>query len=301
MKVRTALVSVSLGAGALALSLTAALPSASAASSSDSTASGTAHFTGNFRLEPKVHVPSTHLPHPAAVSNGPDNAKIYKSTNWSGYADVAAKNVKLTNVSAEFTVAGVNCAASGTGTYGSWTAEWVGLDGFSSASVEQDGVSAYCATTTSTPVYYVWYETYPDATVTVGNVNAGDAINVAVGRYKTTNSYLITITDITSQSSYSNTVACPSGSTCPDTSAEVIMEAPYEAGILPLADYGMATFGSSQVSANYAPKGAFGGTSTKFSLAELNMVSGTTGDPESTTGGLFGGKDFSTTWVSSGP
>lgn len=302
MKVRTAIMSLSLGAGALALSLTATLPSAGASVAS-ATSTPVVHIFGHLKPAPAgLRIPLTHLPHPVAIGNGPDSTKLYQSNNWNGYADLAAKGKKLTNVSAEFNVPSVNCATSNPDpTNGAWTAEWVGLDGFSSASVEQDGVFAYCATAASTPVYTAWYETYPDASVSVADVNAGDAIDVAVGRYKSSNSYLLTLTDVTAGGGFSLTVPCPTGSTCPDTSAEAIMEAPSSStGILPLADYGLATFGSSQVSANFAPKEAFGASNKSFSLAQINMVS-STGSAESTAYALYGGKFFSTTWVSSGP
>jgi hypothetical protein len=299
LKVRTALFSAALGLGALSLPI-AALPAGTAtASTAAHVSSSPVQVHGDLHLAKGVHIPTTHLPSPKQIGNGTNGSKLYDSNNWSGYAAVGNKGVKLTAVGAEFTVPSVNCAASSPGTFGAWTSEWVGLDGFSNSSVEQEGVSAECTSTTAAPTYYAWYEMYPDATEAyTGAINPGDAIIVGTGKYKTGNNFQLTVTDVTSDSGFSTEQACPSGSTCPAASAEVIMEAPYEDGILPLADYGIINFAASQVAINFKAKANFSGSSSSYQLAQINMVSSSDA-PESTTGGFYGGSAFSTTWVSS--
>jgi hypothetical protein len=305
MKVRTTLLSVALGIGATAaLSLSVAgLPTAGAATAAAPPSNVELH--GDLHLAPHVHIPGTQLPRPTFVGNGPNSSKLYDSTNWSGYAAVADKGVKTTAAQAEFTVPSVNCADSSPGTTGAYTSEWAGIDGFDNASVEQEGVTAECASTTSAPTYVAWYEMYPNAPVAfTGNINPGDAIVVSTGKYKTGNSYLLTLTDVTAKDGFSTTQACPSGATCPAGSAEVIMEAPAEVSstgaitILPLAEYGITNFAESQVAVNFKARATFDGSDSSYGLAQINMVS-SSGAAESTTGPFYGGSAFSATWESS--
>jgi hypothetical protein len=256
------------------------------------------HLSGDLHYASNFHIPGTRLPKPTAVGFGPSNTTLYQSENWSGYAALAGKGDKLTSVSAEFTVPSVNCANSSAGAY---TGEWIGLDGFSSATVEQEGVEAYCASTTSTPEYEAWYEMYPSAAVAfTGAINPGDAIRLSTGRYKTGDSYLLTLLDFTTGAGFSTTQACPSGSSCLASSAEAIMEAPSDAtGILPLADYGEMTFASAKVEANFTTKEEGTLAASKYwSTAEIQMVSSSDA-LESDPGPLEGGSDFCTTWLSS--
>lgn len=260
---------------------------------------------GGLHYQPGVRLPATHLPRPSVIAREPLSTTMYESDNWSGYAALNASGVKLTSVSAEFTVPSLNCATSSPGADGAWVTEWAGLDGFTSSTrtsdtVEQEGVDAYCETTSSTPVYYAWYEMYPLAQVAfTGNINPGDAISVSTGRYKSGNSYLLALTDLTTGAGFSTEQACPTGSSCLASSAEVIMEAPYEDGTLPLADYGAMTFGNATVEANFTgtEKGTLA-AGKHWSTAEIEMVS-TADAPESVPGALYGGSDFSLTWKSS--
>lgn len=60
------------------------------------------------------------------------------SENWSGYAAVAAK--KFTFVHSTFVEPKITCP----GVKNQWTSNWVGLDGFTDQTVEQDGTFAMC-------------------------------------------------------------------------------------------------------------------------------------------------------------
>lgn len=71
------------------------------------------------------------------------------------------------------------------------------------------------------------------------------------------------------------------------SSAEVIAEAPYSGGVLPLADFGTVGFSGSTVN---------GGTLASSNPIGINMVS-SSGKAEATTGALSGG-GFSITWNS---
>jgi hypothetical protein len=56
---------------------------------------------------------------------------------------------------------------------------WVGLDGYSSSSVEQTGSDTDCSG--GRAVYYAWYEMYPNPSVSYSNtVRPGDQFNASV-------------------------------------------------------------------------------------------------------------------------
>ena len=61
-----------------------------------------------------------------------------------------------------------------------YSSVWVGIDGYSSSTVEQVGTEADVSGGTVT--YYAWYEAYPSASVKIGSftVKPGDAITASV-------------------------------------------------------------------------------------------------------------------------
>jgi hypothetical protein len=70
-----------------------------------------------------------------------------ESTNWSGYAVTGSK---FTQAQGSWTVSAVNCKK----TPNTYSAFWVGLDGYSSETVEQTGTIAFC--NGSTAEYFAW-------------------------------------------------------------------------------------------------------------------------------------------------
>jgi hypothetical protein len=177
------------------------------------------------------------------------------STNWSGYA---ATGSKFTSVSSSWTEPTVLC--SGT----AYSSFWVGIDGDTSSTVEQTGTSADCSG--STPQYYAWYEMYPKYPTNLSNpVSPGDSISASVttdgvGRFT------LTISDSTQHWTYQTTQRLHSAALA---SAEVIAEAPSSrSGVLPLANFGSVSFGSS--TANGAS------LASAPNLDPITMVSGST-------------------------
>jgi hypothetical protein len=180
-------------------------------------------------------------------------------------------------------------AAAGTCSRGDqYAAFWVGLDGYSSNSVEQTGSEVDCIGRTAQ--YYAWYEMYPNASVTYSNtVRAGDHFNASV-TYEGSNSYSLFIADTTQGWSHT-TVQSLSGA--PRSSAEVIVEAPcctFSGGILPLTDFGTMSFTGSD--ANGSAIGNAGG------VTEIIMVDNAGRDKDSISS-LSGGTSFSATWLRS--
>jgi len=111
------------------------------------------------------------------------------SYNWAGYANVSTTAGAFTKVSGAWGVPAVTCTSEDR-----ITSEWVGLDGFSTDTVEQDGTSSQCFE--GVALYYSWYEMYPAGTVEVGTTVApGDSISASVTRSGT--SYTLKLTDST--------------------------------------------------------------------------------------------------------
>src|SRR5262249_48179989 len=86
------------------------------------------------------------------------------STNWSGYA-VTASSGAVSDVKASWVVPAVQGNCPSTNQYASF---WVGIDGYSSNTVEQIGTDSDCQN--GQPVYYVWYEFYPHWSYLVNTV-----------------------------------------------------------------------------------------------------------------------------------
>ena len=78
------------------------------------------------------------------------------SGNWSGYVDTGGT---FSAVSAKWVVPTVTCSGTGNPV----AVQWVGIDGWGSATVEQDGTETSCAG--ATPEYSAWYEMYGDDSV----------------------------------------------------------------------------------------------------------------------------------------
>ena len=102
-----------------------------------------------------------------------------------------------------------------------WSVFWVGIDGFSNGTVEQDGTDAYCHGSQG-PYYDTWWEHYPTNNIQeVGtSVEPGDKIHSSVVRSGT--KYTVKVTDSTNTAdSFTKTFSC-SATSCKDTSAEWI-------------------------------------------------------------------------------
>jgi hypothetical protein len=205
-----------------------------------------------------------------------------ESTNWSGYADTGSSFSKATG---SWTEPGASCSRSTT-----YAAFWVGIDGYSSDSVEQDGTLIECYNRTA--YQYSWWEMYPtnDIQVVGETVAAGDSISASVVR--SGDSYTLSVTDSThSANSFTTTQSC---SDCANSSAEWIAEAPCctsSGGILPLADFGTWSESGATVT-----EGSSSGVISSFTDDELTMVDNS-GLVKAQPGALNGsGNGFSVTW-----
>jgi hypothetical protein len=153
---------------------------------------------------------------------------------WAGYAVTGSD---FTFVQGSWTVSAVDC----TKTPNTDSSEWVGIDGWSSATVEQIGTDADCSG--SSPYYWVWYEFYPYGSVVIDTVSiaGGDKFSASV-TYDGDEYYTVAITNETTNQSFSKRVkfngAYKSGAP-KRNSAEWIMEMDGTK----LSDFGVDPFG----------------------------------------------------------
>jgi hypothetical protein len=204
-----------------------------------------------------------------------------ESTNWSGYADTGSS---FSNVSASWTEPSASCS----GRQEQLAAFWVGIDGYSSDSVEQDGTLIECYR--GKAYQYTWWEMYPtnDIQVVGETAAAGDAITATVTRSGT--SYTLAVTDAThAADSFTTTQTC---SSCANSSAEWIAEAPSgSSSIYPLADFGSWSASNASVT-----EGTTSGVISSFTDDEITMVDNS-GATKALPGALnSSGNGFSVTW-----
>jgi hypothetical protein len=226
-------------------------------------------------------LPHTTLPH-TQISNG-----AITSSNWAGYADQTCATCALRYVQSQFTVPSVNCVT----TPDAYVSHWVGLDGLTDGTVEQTGILAECSG--GTPSYYAFYEMYPSAAEYFSGVSAGDSLTTSV--YYNGSQYQVGLTDTTINGALNETLPCPSGNTCSNTSAEVITEAPYNGGVLPLADFSIANFTNSAVTSRAGLHGTLATQSGYWTSDPVTQV-GATSTVLDSPSALEGGQAFFNTW-----
>jgi hypothetical protein len=232
--------------------------------------------------------------HPQAMLAHTSHARAVKNVlaaaafNWSGYADTATKAQTFTKVSGSWTVPSVTCSAED-----QITSDWVGLDGFTSSTVEQLGTTSWCYQ--GKAVYYTWYEIYPKLAHQVSTaLRPGDKITAAVTRTGT--SYAFKLTDSTTSGNNISVTKTCALATCKDTSAEWISERPsFSIGMAPQAHYNTfkITNGSQTSSGRTGTIGAGPGVNA------ITMIDGTQNYNLNTVSALTAGNSFSTTWKNS--
>jgi hypothetical protein len=223
------------------------------------------------------------------------NVTVSDSTNWSGYA---VTGTSFTSAKASWTVPTVNC----TKTPNTYAAFWVGLDGWTSSTVEQTGTDSDCDG--KTPSYYAWYEFYPAASIEITSVAVSPGNHMSASVTYSGSEFTISITNETTGKTYSKSGRVSGAAR---SSAEWIAEAPCctnRGGILPLSDFGTVDFGDDYTGVSGTNDatdstvsgaiGAFGST-----VNEAIMVNGSTGADEAVPSSLSSdGTSFTVTWDS---
>jgi len=217
----------------------------------------------------------------SAAASGVRGLSQVQSTNWSGYADTGSG---FSTVTGSWTEPTATCSGRTT----SLAAFWVGIDGYSSSSVEQDGTLVECYR--GTAYHYTWWEMYPTNAIQVvgSSLRPGDAISASVVR--SGSSYTLKVTDSThTANSFTTTQTC---SGCANSSAEWIAEAPSSSsGVEPLSDFHGWTESGATVKA-----GSTSGVISSFTDDEITMID-SSGLTKALPGALNGsGNGFSVTW-----
>src|SRR6266568_5954374 len=274
------LLSCSLAACAPALALVIAVAPGASASASHASPHSRALAAARAllrHLSVGEHATDHAVVSPAARVQGLTQVQ---STNWSGYADTSSTFSKATG---NWTEPSVTCGSRGTD-----AVFWVGIDGFTSGSVEQDGTLAECSG--GSAFYFTWWEMYPTNAIQVvgSSVVPGDTISASVVRSGT--SYTLKVTDSTHPAnSFTTTQSC---SNCANSSAEWIAEAPSSGTVLPLANFHTWTLNNATVSSTTVNNG----TISSFPDDEITMVDNR-GRVKAQPGPLNGsGNSFSVTW-----
>ncbi len=147
----------------------------------------------------------------------------FYSYNWAGYA-ISSTPGSVTNVNGSWTQPAATCNTSLKS--GQYASIWVGIDGLTDSTVEQDGTTAFCAKGSSTPQYVAWYEIYPlepEINIKHFTVSPGDVIDAGVSYSSSTQNFTMWIKDATTGKTFQISQAEPAAQL---SSAEWITEEP---------------------------------------------------------------------------
>jgi hypothetical protein len=264
---------------------TAGAHSAGARASADARAAAAARAA--LRYVSVGHPAGQRVPgsaHP--IAGAPTQVSYY---NWSGYADDNTGGHTYSKVSGSWKEPAITCTSEDR-----IAVFWVGIDGFTSSTVEQDGTLAQCFQ--GTAHYYTWWEMYPTNFIQLvgSTVAPSDSITGSVTRTGT--KYTLKLTDSThTANSFSTTQTC-AATTCLNTSAEWIAESPSGNR----GDYPLPPFGTWSLTGASVTSGATTGKISSFPDDEITMVDGTVSYNLVQPGALNAtGSAFTATWKNS--
>jgi hypothetical protein len=156
------------------------------------------------------------------------DTRVFDSNNWAGYAVIGSA---FTQVRGSWIVPSVDCS----GAANSSVSFWIGIDGWSSSTVEQTGTDSDCDG--FTPTYYAWYQFYPHQGVTIASVPVKPADTMSAEVYYDGSKFFANMTNQSTGESYGTSWEVPGAER---NSAEWIAELNGSYG---LADFGAVSFG----------------------------------------------------------
>ena len=180
-------------------------------------------------------VPSTRI-HALPRIRNRDGTAI----NWGGYAVetslTSPQKHAVSSVQGSWRIPSLSASTSPD----TYSALWVGIDGYSDNKVEQIGTEQDW--TPDGQTNYVWFEMFPRRGYIIPDfpIEPGDTFSASVN-YAGRDLFILSITNVTKGFAYS----VPTRHTrmrAPRESAEWIVEAPSGRHVLPLADFGTASF-----------------------------------------------------------
>ena len=225
---------------------------------------------------------------PARLLTGVGHATTAR-TNWSGYATYG-NGTSFTSVKGRWIQPSASCPTS----KAQYSSFWVGLDGYTSNSVEQTGTDADCVGA-NRPTYYAWYEMYPAALVNLSlKISQGDVISARVSA--SGKSFTVFIKDVTTGQSFTTTKSVSGAAlSSAEWIAEVPSTCPHNCKVLPLADFGVVRF-----SGSYTTGDGHAGTISDpaWSNDKIVMVTNGGGVRAQPSALNSAGTAFSVTWMS---
>jgi len=214
--------------------------------------------------------------------------RLSTSTNWSGYAVqtnlTSPQSGVVTDVKGSWMVTTVTATP-----LNAYSASWVGIDGYSSNTVEQLGTESDWVN--GRAVYSAWYEMYPKKSmnITTLRIKPGDVMTAEVS-YSAKTGFTLTMTDTTTHKTFSTSQKSGSAKR---SSAEWIVEAPWSGGTLPLANFGVVPFTACSATIN----GHTGGINDQAWQHDPMTMVGSTGYTLATPSDLSSdGSAFSMKW-----
>lgn len=192
------------------------------------------------------------------------------SSNWGAYAVQTSLTSPQKNavsaVHGSWQVPTVSASTSAD----TYSAFWVGIDGYSDNTVEQLGTEQDW--TPSGATNYVWFEMYPHQSfyITGFPIEPGDTFSASVN-YAGGGLFILSITNVTKNVAYTVPTKNTKMNNALRESAEWIVEAPYQGGVLPLADFGTASFTNCSATVN-GVTGAIDNPGWQFD--DITMASG---------------------------
>jgi hypothetical protein len=215
------------------------------------------------------------------------------STNWSGYAVETSSNAPFGQATGSWTEpSAVSCPRRGS-TYSSF---WVGLDGYSSNSVEQLGTDTDCSS--GRPQYYAWYEMYPNPSYLIPHtVRPGDTVTATVSN-TSAGSYTLSLTDVQQKWTFTTVQT----GTYANASAEWVAESPSlcsksSCTLAQLTDFGTVSFSGAKAATTGESPSPVSSFTTNGGPHDIVMVTSSGTTIRALPGALnFAGTGFSDTW-----
>lgn len=214
---------------------------------------------------------------------------VDRSNNWSGYIAEPKKGGSKTfnYVTAEYSVPSVNCAR--TGSSNAFAYQWVGLDGATDKTVEQDGIAAFCVGGQAT--YKAWYEMFPAGIKLVFVVDPGDAITSSVIYTPGNKKYTLSLLDVTTGSNFTKVLKCGTAGTCHNSTAEVITEGYKNNNWAGTADFAYEFYSGATVADAAGVTGSL--TDSAWTTVESEAYGSVSHDPMTNAGQVYQGQTAS--------
>jgi hypothetical protein len=202
-----------------------------------------ADFIARRRQQRDARLADLNLQSEAVLNLSEDKFGLIYSSNWAGAVQTSPPSGTFDTADGQWALPTVSQppSASGPGTW--YSAEWVGIDGYScSTAILQAGTISYVTVDASggvTTGAEAWYEWYPASAIALPSfsVNAGDNVKVSI---RTTSNLTgeVTIQNLSTDQSTTINVSAPDPTaTLCGTSAEWILEDFSSGGLVPFAAF----------------------------------------------------------------